>query len=165
MIIKNLQGQNKKKKAVERFKNRIPLPNMLDRKQLDIQIIDTALRAMYNEGDKVPRSLQQDILAPNKIKISERDADRIWDVMMSTGLVNSVIGFGNAGKMTLTNEGYQLMSQYGSYSAFLEERRRQQMGQGMVFPQFIIEQQQPEQKDAEDADGGEGAEKAVGAKS
>lgn len=159
MTFKSLEGNNRKKKAVERFKNRVPLPNMQDRKQHDIKIIDTALRSLYNDGDKVTKSLQDEILKPNKIHVSEKDAGRLWDLMVSTGLVNSVIGFGNAGKLTLTNEGYQLMSQYGSYSAFLEERNKQQaQGQGIVFPQFIIEQ--PDDQESND----ENSEKAVGKK-
>ncbi len=61
-LFKNLQeGNNRRKKIVERFKNRIPLPNMQDRKQQDTIIIDAALKALYNDGDKVTRSLQEDI--------------------------------------------------------------------------------------------------------
>lgn len=165
MAFKNLQGQqNKRKKIVERFKNRVPLPNMQDRKQQDIHIIDTALRSLYNDGDKITRSLQDDILSPNQIRITEKDAARIWDIMINTGLVNAVIGFGNSGKLALTNEGYQLMSQFGSYSAFLEEKEKQNhQGQNMMFPQFIIEQ--TDDKEEKENDGTEGGEKAVGKKS
>lgn len=133
---------------------------MQDRKQQDVYIIDAALKALYNDGDKVTRSLQEDVLNPNKIRISEKDAGRIWDIMINTGLVHSLIGFGNSGKLSLTNEGYQLMSQFGSYSAFLEERdkQQQQQGQNMMFPQFIIEPAD----DKEEKDKEEGEQKAVG---
>lgn len=161
MAFKNLQGNNRKKKIVERFKNRVPLPAMIDRKQQDSIIIDAALKAMYNEGDKIPRSLQDDVLLPNKIKLSEKETARIWDIMINIGLVNAVIGFGNSGKLALTNEGYQLMNQFGSYSAFLDEKNKQsQQGQSMMFPQFIIEPAE----DKGEKDKGTEEEKAVGKK-
>lgn len=160
--IEDNEQRQRKKKIVERFKNRVPLPAMKDRKQQDIYIIDAALKALYNDGDKVTGSLQDDILNANHIRISERDAARIWDIMINTGLVHSLIGFGNSGKLSLTNEGYQLMNQFGSYSAFIEEKDRQQQGQqNMMFPQFIIEPagdgQQEKEKGDEDED-----QKAVG---
>lgn len=162
MTLRNLQGNNnRKKKIVERFRNRVPLPSMQDRKQMDAHIIDSALIALFNEGDKVTRSLREDILVPNKIKISEKEAARIWDIMINMGLVHAVIGFGNSGKLDLTNEGYQLMSQFGSYSAFLEEKNRQSQGQNMVFPQFIIEQAD-NKGDEGTEEGGDDGKQAVG---
>ncbi|WP_118975351.1 hypothetical protein [Taibaiella koreensis] len=158
--IEDNEQRQRKKKIVERFKNRVPLPSMKDRKQQDVYIIDTALSSLYNEGDKVTRSLQDDILIPNQIRISEKDAGRIWDIMINTGLVHSIIGFGNAGKLSLTNEGYQLMSQFGSYSAFLEEKDKQQQGPQMMFPQFIIEP--ADGKEGGEKEEGEGEQKAVG---
>ncbi|KAA5534891.1 hypothetical protein F0919_09835 [Taibaiella lutea] len=164
MPLKKIKGdQPRRKKALERFKNRVPLPAMLDRKQQDILIIDKALASLYNDGDKVIRSLQDDILKPNKINLVEKDTDRIWDIMMNSGLVHAVIGFGNTGKLDLTSEGYQLMSQFGSYSAFIQEHQRQiaQQNQTMAFPQFIIEQSE---KEAPKEEGGEEEKKAVGRK-
>jgi len=165
MPLKKIKGDRpQRKKALERFKNRVPLPAMMDRKQQDILIIDKALASLYNDGDKIIRSLQDDILKPNNINLVEKDSERIWDIMMNSGLVHAVIGFGNTGKLDLTQEGYQLMSQFGSYSGFLEERQRQmnQQNQTMAFPQFIIEQGTNEE-------GGDGKEednekKAVGRK-
>jgi hypothetical protein len=160
MPVKKIQGnQQKRKKNLERFKNRVPLPAMLDKKQQDILIIDKALESLYNDGDKVVRSLQDDVLRHNHIALSEKETARIWDMMVNTGLVHAVIGFGNTGKLDLTNEGYQLMSQFGSYSAFLQEHQRQvaQQNQSMAFPQFIIEQGEPGKEAAEP-----NQEKAVG---
>ena len=161
MPVRKIRGEQKRKKGLERFKNRVPLPAMMDKKQQDIVIIDKALESLYNDGDKVIRSLQEDILKPNKLGLNEKESARLWDLMVNTGLVHAVIGFGNTGKLDLTNEGYQLMSQFGSYSAFLQEHQRQlaQQNQSMAFPQFIIEQ----------GDGGKesnepGEEKAVGKK-
>jgi hypothetical protein len=160
MPVKKIQGTQKRKKGMERFKNRVPLPAMIDRKQQDILIIDKALESLYNDGDKVIRSLQDDVLKPNKVTLSEKDTARLWDLMVSTGLVHAVVGFGNSGKLDLTNEGYQLMSQFGSYGAFLQEHQRQQAQQSMPFPQFIIEQQPEEGKEGI----APGEEKAVGKK-
>jgi hypothetical protein len=163
MPLKKIKGdQPRRKKALERFKNRVPLPAMLDKKQQDILIIDKALASLYNDGDKVIRSLQEDVLKPNKINLAEKETDRIWDIMMNSGLVHAVIGFGNTGKLDLTPEGYQLMSQFGSYSAFIQEHQRQiaQQNQTMAFPQFIIEQSEKEAP----KEGGEEEKKAVGKK-
>lgn len=165
MAIRNLQGKSKRNRVIERLKNRAVTIPVHERRRKDIEIIDVALKSLYNDGDRITRSLQSEILSPNKIKISEREAERIWDIMVNTGLVNSVIGFGNSGKLSLTNEGYQLMTQFGSYGTFLEEREKQQ-NQGsanMVFPQFIIEPQESEDADeANKEDSGE--DKAVGKK-
>ncbi len=162
MAFKNLQeSNNRRKKIVERFKNRVPLPNMQDKKQMDARIIDSALNALYNDGDKVTRSLQEDILRPANIRMSEKEIARIWDIMINMGLVHAVIGFGNSGKLDLTNEGYQLMNQFGSYSAFLDEKNKQTQGQSMVFPQFIIE---PANEEGDKEEKEEGGEKAVGKK-
>jgi len=164
MVLKKLDGNNRQRKtAVQRFKNRVPMPAMMDKKKQDVLVIDAALKALYNDGDKVIRSLNDEILKPNHINIPEKDSGRIWDIMVNTGLVNPVIGFGNSGKLSLTNEGYQLMTQFGSYSAFLDEKNRQVQGQNMMFPQFIIEQQQAggEEKEGKEEEGGE---KAVGRK-
>ena len=161
MPLKKIQSEQKKRKGIERFKNRVPLPAMMDKKTQDILIIDKALESLYNDGDKVVRSLQDDVLKPNKVMLNESGVARLWDMMVNTGLVHPVIGFGNNGKLDLTNEGYQLMSQFGSYSAFLAEHQRQQQAQSqsMAFPQFIIEQAAEEQgKEGEEQD----PEKAVG---
>ena len=163
MPLKKIKGEeSRRKKALQRFKNRIPLPAMLDRKQQDILIIDKALTSLYNDGDKVIRSLQNDILKTNKINLNEKDTERIWDIMMNSGLVHAVIGFGNTGKMDLTQDGYHLMSQFGSYAAFIEEQKRQlaQQNQPMQFPQFIIEQGGEEGKPNEEDE----TKKAVGRK-
>lgn len=164
MPVRKIQGNQRKKKGVERFKNRVPLPAMMDKKQQDILIIDKALESLYNDGDKVIRSLQDDVLKPNKLGLNEKEAGRIWDLMVNTGLVHAVIGFGNTGKLDLTNEGYQLMSQFGSYSSFLAEHQKQlaQQNQSIAFPQFIIEQGEEGKGGKEGAEPNE--EKAVGSK-
>lgn len=136
--------ENKKRDIVNRFRNRNSLPVFPDKHAQDTYIIDTTLAELYNEGDKVAKSLDKDILKQHRIRISEQEYERIWEILTSTGLVNAVIGFGNNGKLNLTNEGYQLMRQFGSYSAFLTEREKSQQQPGIVMPQFIIaEEQEP----------------------
>lgn len=162
MAVKNLQNQNKKGQIVKRFRNRCQQIVMADKKQQDIRMIDVALNALYNNGDKATRSLNEEILVPNSINLPEQEVERLWDILLSTNLVNPVIGFGNAGKLSLTNSGYQLMNQYGSYSAFLDEKLKQaQAGQNMVFPQFIIEQEDAKGPEKEGGD----QQEAVGRKS
>jgi hypothetical protein len=162
MAVKNFQNQNKKGQIVKRFRNRCQQIVMADKKQQDIRMIDVALDALYNNGDKATRSLNEDILIPNSISLPESEVERLWDILLSTNLVNPVIGFGNAGKLTLTNSGYQLMNQYGSYSAFLDEKLKQaQAGQNMVFPQFIIEQDDAGKREEKE---GDDEQKAIGSK-
>jgi hypothetical protein len=163
MAVKNLQNQNKKGQIVKRFRNRCQQIVMADKKQQDIRMIDVALNSLYNNGDKATRSLNDEILVPNSINLPEQEVERLWDILLSTNLVNPVIGFGNAGKLSLTNSGYQLMNQYGSYSAFLDEKLKQAQGQGMVFPQFIIEQGDPAAAKGEEKEGDDQQE-AVGRK-
>lgn len=74
------------------------------------------------------------------------------DIMINIGLAHPVIGFGNSGKISLTNEGYQLMNQYGSYKAYLEERIKQKQAHqpSLVMPQFFISAEEGENGDEDD---------------
>ena len=72
----------------------------------------------------MPLDFRKEILTRHKISIGDKYTERIWDILLSTGLVSPVIGFGNSGKLTLTNDGYQLMNKFGSYSAFLEAMQK-----------------------------------------
>ncbi|MFT4062448.1 MAG: hypothetical protein QM642_08845 [Edaphocola sp.] len=158
MPLQKIKDSNAKgKRAFQRFRNRVPLPNMLDQKTLDLRIMDTALAALYNEGDTVTLSLKEDVLNQNKIHLSDKGLERIWDVMINTGLVNPVVGFGNAGKLNLTKEGYQLMADFGSYTAFVDAKMQaaRQQNQTLGLPQLILTQmEEPEDhEDGTDADG------------
>lgn len=144
--IRDVNNAEKKQTSVQRLRSRsAPMPAQ---REQDIKVIDTTVKALYNEGDRMPLDFRKEILNRHKLLISDKYTERIWDILLSTGLVSPVIGFGNAGKLNLTNDGYQLMNKFGSYSAFLEamnkEQQAQQQQQGFQFPQFIIQ--------AEDAD-------------
>lgn len=133
-------GKNiaKKQTSIQRLRSRSA--QMPAQREQDIKVIDTTVRALYNDGDRMPLDFKKEILNRHKISISDKYTERIWDILLSTGLVSPVIGFGNSGKLTLTNDGYQLMNKFGSYSAFLEAMQvQQQAQQGMQLPQFIIQ--------------------------
>ncbi|GEM_PF-1301175 len=92
-------------------------------KEAEAILIDVSLRELYNNGDKRDLDFVHDILEPNKIMIPEGQAlESFWDIITNTGLMQAVIGFGKHGRLTLTQEGYQLMNQYGSYGNFLQKR-------------------------------------------
>lgn len=131
---------NKKQKIVRRFRNRSTVGAKVSQKEIDVQMTDIVLHKLYNDGDKKTASLKEDILIPHKIKFTEEGIERLWDILISTGLVSPVIGFGRSGRLSITNQGYQLMSQFGSYSNFLKKREEEAARKtaGAVLPQFII---------------------------
>lgn len=136
-------ANTKRGKVIKRFKNRVSSLAIVDQKEQDIFLIDLILKRLYNDGDKKSASLEEDVFKPNKIRFTDAGRDRLWDVLLSTGLVKPEIGFGKSGSMTLTNDGYQLMSKFGSYKNFIDMRNQQaqaaaqaQMMQQM--PQFIF---------------------------
>lgn len=154
----NRNNENKKRKIVRRFRNRNTTDASITQKDQDVYLIDLVLKKLYNEGDKETASLTDDILKPNKIKFTQSGSDRLWDILLSTGLVNPVIGFGRAGSLTLTNEGYQLMNKFGSYSSFIQEREKQAQAnsaQGMVIPQFILTGEPETEQEEDEKDKGE----------
>jgi hypothetical protein len=151
----SISKNNRRKKVLERFKNRIPTPAMVNRLEQDNCIIDATLKELYNEGDKITKNFTDEILHPNKIVISEKEAERVWDILLNSGLVNAVIGFGNAGKLSISNDGYQLMNKFGSYKSFIEEREKQlkaqQQSQNFVLPQFLISPSAEEEENEADS--------------
>jgi hypothetical protein len=132
------KNNSKGNDVVQRMQNRQPLqqdmPQLPTRKQVDDQIIDLVLKALYNNGDKLQLSLTKDILDPMKIPYDDKGVDRTWDVLMNSGYVNPVIGFGNEGMMDLSKEGYKVMSQYDGYLNYLKAMQEQPKA-----PQIIIQ--------------------------
>lgn len=93
-------------------------------KEAEAILIDVSLRELYNNGDKKELDFVDEILEPNKIAIPHGEPlESFWDILTNTGLMKAVIGFGKHGRLSLTNEGYQLMNQYGSYGNFLQQRQ------------------------------------------
>lgn len=143
---------NKKLKVINRLKTRKTTEATVDQKAEDLHLIDLVLEKLFNGGDKQTASLEEDVLLAHKIPYTEPGRERLWDLLVNTGFVQPVIGFGKAGRLSLTSEGYQLMTRFGSYSKFIEERQRQaqSQSQGQAMTRFIIatspdtEQDQPE---------------------
>lgn len=112
-----IMKDSKGRKALRRLKVR-PMPE-LDRAEMDKNIFDVVLKYLYVNADKNELNLSDDILDHMTIKLPEREKGRIWGVLTSSAWVSPIVGFGNAGKIELTKAGFQLMSQFGSYSNYL----------------------------------------------
>lgn len=116
---------NKQEQVAKRFRQR----NQREKNDVvqfveitDETIVDLVLRFLFNQGNKRTASLADDILAPLNIQFTENGFDRIWDVLVGTNLVSPVIGFGRSGKLSITHEGLQIMTQFGSYANFIQLR-------------------------------------------
>lgn len=116
---------------------------VIDRNILDKAVIDTVLKVLYNNADKDALHLENEIYKPNRITLPKKEAERLWAVMIASGWVSPVIGFGNAGKLELTREGYQLMAQYGGYAEYLNAINNSQQQQTLILP-FQVEEQKQE---------------------
>lgn len=145
----------KRHKVIRRLKGRCTGTAIVDRKQMDIYIIDLALSKLFNDGDKQTASLEEDVFQANKIDFTDNGSDRMWDILMSTGLVKPVIGFGRSGRMALTNDGYQLMSKFGSYQNFINLREQQAKANtppSAAVPQFVFVKQKDDEEKEEKQD-------------
>ncbi len=138
-IDKNIKRLN----AVNRMYNTACYRHYENDREKDVFLIDTVLDSLYNKGDKKSKKLKEEILLGNRIKLNEQETERLWDILINSGLVNPLIGFGNSGKLDLSKSGYKLMHDFGSYLGFLEQQAAQQQAQAnnnnLVFPQFIIQ--------------------------
>jgi len=134
---------NKGKKAVVRMHTREA--GIIDHKEADQRIFDTILKKLYDNTAKNMLHLENEIYAPSNITLKPEDAERIWEVMISTGWVTPVIGFGNSGKVELTRAGYQLMAQYGGYSQYLASVNQPAQPQTIILPIQVQEEPQPDE--------------------
>lgn len=127
-----------------------PQQVVISRQDLDRQVFDLVLGTLYDNSDKNVLDLETEIYKPYNVQLPRKEAERIWDVLVRSGLVNPVVGFGNAGKLELSKTGFQLMSQYGSYSQYLAASQLQQQAQNQQ-PTIILQvphmppPQEPEQ--------------------
>lgn len=130
----------KHQQALQRMKVR-PV-EVIDRTASDKNIFDTVLKQLYNNADD-SLHLENQIYAPNNIRLNKKESERLWEVMISSGWVTPVIGFGNAGKVELTKTGYQLMSQFGGYSEYLTAAAAaNQQPQTIILPIQIQDDQE-----------------------
>ncbi|WP_129020389.1 hypothetical protein [Edaphocola flava] len=99
-------------------------PVQFSPKDIEAILIDVSLRELYNNGDRRDLDFVNEILTPNNISVSEGKAlESFWDIITNSGLMKAVIGFGKNGKLTLTNDGYNLMNQFGSYMNYLNKMK------------------------------------------
>lgn len=106
---------------------------VVDRTTNDKNVFDIVLKSLYNNADNALH-LENQIYTPNNVKMNNKEAERLWEVMLSSGWVTPVIGFGNSGKVELTKTGYQLMSQFGGYSEYLNAVQANQQPQTIILP-------------------------------
>ena len=95
-------------------------PAPMDRNEVDIAIMDVVLKALYYNSHIDTLHVENEIYKNANINIPYVEAERLWEVMLNSGLVNPVAGFGNAGKLKLSRTGYQLMAQYGGYKEYMD---------------------------------------------
>jgi hypothetical protein len=112
---------NKQTQIVQRLKGRVvQAPSALN---INDAVLDLVMKCLYEDPDKDVVNLDEDIYKRFNIVLPRKVSERVWDHMKSSGLVNPLIGFGNAGKLELSNAGTRLMDQYGSYADYLHAQR------------------------------------------
>jgi hypothetical protein len=90
----------------------------ITRQDMDRMIFDVVLGELYENADV--NALPYDgILEKYKIALPNKEKERLWEILAGSVWVNPMIGFGQAGKLELTTQGFQMMEQFGSYSNFL----------------------------------------------
>lgn len=92
--------------------------HVITRQDMDRMIFDIVMGEIYEHSD-VNELMFDDILGKYKVQLPDNEKQRLWDVITNTSWVSPKMGFGQAGKLELTQQGYQLMSQYGSYSNYV----------------------------------------------
>lgn len=107
---------------------------IVDRSEFDRHVIDLVLRTLYNNADKDVLHLEEEIYKPANVQIPLKESERLWEIMLGTGLVNPIIGFGNSGKLELSRTGYQLMAQYGGYLQYMDALTNQAVPQQIELP-------------------------------
>ena len=102
--------------------------------EFDKNIFDLVLKTLYNAADKNGLRFEEDILAPQNLTLPEREYRRLWNVLCNSGWVSPVIGFGNAGKLSLSKAGYLVMEQYGGYLEYLKAMNENPDSQTIIMP-------------------------------
>lgn len=125
--------RHKSQKALNRM--RVKPAVSLDRSEMDKRAFDLVLKTLYNSTHRDGLHVENEIFIPARVKVAPHEAGRLWEVMVSSGWVSPVIGFGNAGKLELTKAGYQLMSQFGGYTEYLTSvQNSQHQPQTIILP-------------------------------
>jgi len=147
--IKCIKERKKAMKMAQEANNPEPQKQIqVTQEQLDIIVIDITLRELFNNGDKKIIDFKKDVIEKYSIPADEPSIERYWDILDATQMVNPVVGFGNAHKLSLNSQGYNLMLQYGNYQNYINTMIQQTQGQ-------IIDEdevQAPEIKPAQQAE-------------
>ena len=107
-------------------------------------ILDIVMKTLFENADKNGLNLEKDIFRPLDIKLPAKEVDKVWEVIINSGLINPIVGFGNSGKVELTSEGVKMMSQYGGYLNFLAQTQPNNFViQNPASPSANNEEQQP----------------------
>jgi len=120
------------RKALRLIKSKGSEP--IDQSEYDKNVIDHVIKTLYNNSDKVSLHLDAEIYKPSNISLPFKESERLWAIMLGSGLISPAIGFGNAGRVELTKTGYQLMSQYGGYKEYLASVANGQQPQTVILP-------------------------------
>lgn len=139
-----------KKSRIQKHKNtqdKKQQGNVITRQDMDRMIFDMVMGEIYEHSD-VNELMFDDILGKYKVQLPENEKQRLWDVITNTSWVSPKMGFGQAGKLELTQQGYQLMSQYGSYSNYVAATQMAMSNMQVVSPH----QQTSEKQDDTDAE-------------
>lgn len=97
-------------------------------------LLDYVLQTLYFNLDKNEMHLERDILAQTKIEFNEKQTEHIRELLLTTGMVNNVVGFNKSGFMYLNKSGIALMKKYKSYHAILAVEHSR-MPHPQVIPQ------------------------------
>jgi len=90
----------------------------ITREDMDRLLFDLILSELYENSD-INAISYDEILKKHQVEIPDKEKERIWDILVNSMWVSPVVGFGQSGKLELTSQGYQLMTQFGSYSNYL----------------------------------------------
>lgn len=82
-------------------------------------LLDYILQTLYFNLDINEMHLERDILAQTKIEFNEKQIEHIRELLMTTGLVNNMVGFHKSGFIYLNKTGIALMKKFKSYHAIL----------------------------------------------
>lgn len=110
--------KDKQSNALKRLKG--PAQGVMTGVNIDYAILDLVMQFLYNHPEKEVLNLEEEIYKPNNIVLTKKVSERVWESLKTSGMIAPLIGFGNSGKIELTNVGMQLMNQYGSYANFLQ---------------------------------------------
>lgn len=111
--------------------------------ELDKYVVDLTLKSLFHNSDKSELGFESDILAKAKVKLSKKEVARLWNVLATSVWVAPSVGFGRAGKLELTQAGYQLMSQFGGYHEYLASVENSQKPQTIILPISVTDDSGP----------------------